>query len=112
MLGFLQVNSSLKDADILARECPSSISVHETFFINIQSWILIYILLISNMDNHTLKSYNDIPNQREQERELHYSILVKANIYVKIPLSVLNIYDVTVAGVYYCAAGHGTCSEC
>lgn len=64
------------------------------------------------MDIHTLKSYNDIPNQREQEKELHCSIVMKANSFVKIPLSVLNIYAFTVAGVYYCAAGHDICSKC
>lgn len=64
-------------------------------------------------DLNTVKSYNDTPNHRAQGKEpLHYIILLKANIYVKIPLSALNIHGVTVSCVYSCAAGRGTGAGC
>lgn len=59
-------------------------------------------------DLKAVKSYSDTPNHRAQGREpLHYITLMKANIYVKIPLSALNIHSVTVSCVYSCA---GSCS--
>lgn len=49
----------------------------------------------------TWKLYSDTTNHRAQGREpLHYIILMKANVYVKIPLSALNIDSVTVSHVY------------
>lgn len=54
-----------------------------------------------------------MPNHRAWGREpLHCIIFMKANIYVKIPLSALNIHGVTVSCVYSCAAGCSTGAEC
>lgn len=61
----------------------------------------------------TWKVYSDTTNHRAQGREpLHYIILMKANVYLKIPLSALNIESVTVSHVYSCAAGRSTAAEC